>query len=68
MNALLEKSIKVRNELAIQKLANKDSNREWGNTKQPDFPVYKTCNGIKNDKIWRHFLRGIINGAKQLRP
>lgn len=60
-----------RNREAIQKIANKESNKAWGNTPTPEIPkfeVYKTCNGIKNDNIWRNLLRSIIREAKQLRP
>lgn len=61
----------ARNREAIQKLADKESNKVWGSKeedKMPKFEVYKTCDGIKNDKVWRHFLRGIIKGVKQLKP
>ncbi len=40
----------------------KESDEEWGkNTEIPPFPVYKSCEGIKNNVGWRNFLR-------QLRP
>ena len=57
MNKLLEKSIKVRNELAIKKLADKESLVEWGKTETPPFPVYKKCENIRNSVGWRNLLR-----------
>lgn len=65
---LLESSIRVRNEEAIKKLATKEANRKWGNTEQPPTPVFKKCENITNNSLWRHFLRNIIKGAKQMRP
>lgn len=58
---LLESSIRLRNEEAIKKLATNEANREWGNTEQPPFPVYKKCENIRNSVGWRNLLR-------QLRP
>lgn len=52
----------------LMRVVNKESLKDWAKQEQPPFPVYKKCDNIKNDKIWRHLLRGIIKTAKELRP
>jgi hypothetical protein len=48
----------ARNREAIQKLADKESNKAWGGKEsKPSFPVYKKCEGIRNSVGWRNLLR-----------
>lgn len=61
MNKLLEKSIKVRNEQAISKLANMDSLKEWGN-KQED----RTPPKFKVERVKKSV--GLWNLMRQFRP
>lgn len=52
----------------LLKIVQKESNAEWSKTPIPQAPQIKKCEGIKNDTIWKHMLRDIINTAKELRP
>ena len=58
MRQMMIMAREARNREAIQKLADKESNKAWGGKEsKPSFPVYKKCEGIRNSVGWRNLLR-----------
>ena len=62
MRQMMIMAREARNREAIQKLADKESNKAWGSKeedKMPKFEVYKKCENIANTVGWRNLLRSL---------